>query len=105
MDDTSSFDLDISNVGSSTPMNSSFLSPIKKFDNLHLHNLSDIHEEDFEVGNKTILNSSDDDQDQDKHEQSVDIRPDDDFGSDHEPSDQDQSDPEPVVIVQNPGLC
>lgn len=102
VDDTSSFDLDISNVGSSTPMNSSFLSPIKKFDNLHLHNLSDIHEEDFEVGNKTILNSSDDDQDQDKHDQSVDIRSDDDFVSDHEPSDQDQSDPEPVVIVQNP---
>lgn len=58
VDDTSSsFDLDISNVGSSTPVNSSFLSPIKKLDKLHLHNLSDINEED--VGNKTIINSSD----------------------------------------------
>lgn len=63
MDDSSndsSLDLDLSVVGgSSTPMNSSFLSPLKKLDNLNLNNLSDITEDDFEAANKTIETSSD----------------------------------------------
>lgn len=54
-DENSSFDLE--NMGSLTPMNSSFLSPIKKFDNLNLNNLSDIQE--LEVGNQTIDEDSD----------------------------------------------
>ncbi|EGV64453.1 hypothetical protein PSN45_001523 [Yamadazyma tenuis] len=77
-DDTnSSFDIDLSNVGSSTPTNSSFLSPIKQFDNLNINNLSDIHEEDLEVGNDTIdnSNSSDDEEDNAAHTPHVTSRP------------------------------
>ncbi|CAH6721816.1 hypothetical protein CLIB1444_07S03070 [[Candida] jaroonii] len=46
MDDTTDVDESIGQIGSSTPTNSSFLSPIKKFDNLNLNNLSDIYEDD-----------------------------------------------------------
>lgn len=40
-------------------MNSSFLSPLKKLDNLNLNNLSDITEDDYDAANKTIDESID----------------------------------------------
>lgn len=75
MDDTTDVDESIGQIGSSTPTNSSFLSPIKKFDNLNLNNLSDIYEDDNhdnEIDNSEFLKGLKAEDDEDDNDYSSD---------------------------------